>query len=155
MDIPVSPDSLPLVPSISKDASSDEKSKHFKARLERRKKKNEMMSLWCDTLYKLSLANHLRDEIFWLPHNMDFRGRVYPVPPHMTHVSSDLSRSMLMFAKKKPIGPNGLDWLKIHTINLTGFKKRESVQTKLDYANEILDKIIDSAEKPLTVRNFL
>ena len=86
---------------------------------------------------------------------MDFRGRVYPIPPHMTHVSSDLPRAMLKFALKKPLGPKGLDWLKLHTINLTGFKKKESIQSRLEYADEILDKIIDSAENPLTVMNIL
>jgi len=31
---------------------------------------------------------------------------------------------MLVFAKGKPLGPGGLDWLKIHLVNLTGLKKR-------------------------------
>lgn len=39
---------------------------------------NEMLSLYSDTLYKLSLANHFRDRAFWLPTNLDFRGRTYP-----------------------------------------------------------------------------
>ena len=25
-------------------------------------------------------------EIFWLPHNLDFRGRTYPIPPHLSHM---------------------------------------------------------------------
>lgn len=112
--------------------------------------KNEMHSLWCDCLYKLSIANHFRDKVFWMPHNLDFRGRAYPVPPHLTHLSSDLGRSILMFAQGKPLGPKGLDWLKIHAINLTGFKKREPVHKRLEYANEILDLIVDSARNPLT-----
>lgn len=37
---------------------------------------------------------------------------------------NDVARSMLVFAKGKPLGPHGLDWLKIHLVNLTGFKKR-------------------------------
>lgn len=86
-----------------------------------------------------------------MPHNLDFRGRAYPVPPHLTHLSSDLGRSILTFAQGKPLGPKGLDWLKIHTINLTGMKKREPIHKRLEYANEILDQIIDSAKNPLTV----
>lgn len=39
---------------------------------------NELLSLYTDTLYKLSLANHFRDRPFWLPTNFDFRGRSYP-----------------------------------------------------------------------------
>ena len=37
---------------------------------------------------------------------------------------NDVARSMLVFAKGKPLGPRGLDWLKIHLVNLTGLKKR-------------------------------
>lgn len=92
-----------------------------------------------------------RDEIFWLPYNLDFRGRVYPIPPHVTHLSADLYRSLLLFAKKKPLGENGLKWLKTHIINLTGFKKTESLRERLRYADEILPDIIDSAENPLGV----
>lgn len=41
-------------------------------------RQNELLSLYTDTLYKLSLANHFRDRPFWLPTNLDFRGRTYP-----------------------------------------------------------------------------
>lgn len=113
-----------------------------------------MYSLWCDTLYKLSLANHFRDRTFWLPHNMDFRGRVYPVPPHLNHLSSDMSRSLLLFHQKQPLGENGLNWLKLHCINLTGLKKRNSIQDRLDYAEVVLDDILDSADNPLNGRQW-
>lgn len=100
---------------------------------------------------KIFLCSQFRDKIFWLPHNMDFRGRVYPIPPHLNHLGSDLARSLLVFALGKPLGPNGFDWLKIHTINLTGFKKRDPVSERLKYANENMDNILDSAENPLNV----
>lgn len=44
---------------------------------------------------------------------MDFRGRVYPCPPHLNHLGSDMARSLLCFAKGEPLGPNGLNWLKV------------------------------------------
>lgn len=122
----------------------------FKKNLTRIKNKN--------LKYKIHLFTYLlqfRGKIFWLPHNMDFRGRVYPIPPHLTHLGSDLARSILIFALKKPLGPNGLDWLKLHVINLTGLKKKESISERLKYADEIMDEIIDSAEKPLTVSVLL
>ncbi|XP_067121127.1 LOW QUALITY PROTEIN: DNA-directed RNA polymerase, mitochondrial [Centruroides vittatus] len=122
------------------------KSKKIKLKQERA----EMYSLWCDALYKLSIANHFKDEVFWFPHNMDFRGRVYPTPPHFNHLGGDMTRSILLFAQGKPLGEKGLDWLKIHLINLTGFKKREPVSKRLQYANEIIDEILDSADNPLT-----
>lgn len=151
LNVPQPPSALPsLSELISREDGKIDNSKisHLVVQLKRRK--NEMYSLWCDCLYKLSLANHYRDKVFWLPHKLDFRGRVYPVPPHLTHLTSDLGRSILMFAQGKPLGPDGLDWLKIHTINLTGMKKREPIHKRLEYANEILDLIVDSARKPLT-----
>jgi len=36
-------------------------------------------------------------------------------------------------------------------INLTGLKKRDPVDERLQLADELLPEIIDSAEKPLTV----
>lgn len=44
---------------------------------------------------------------------MDFRGRVYPCPPHLNHLGSDMARSLLCFAKGEPLGSNGLNWLKV------------------------------------------
>lgn len=82
---------------------------------------------------------------------MDFRGRVYPVPPHLNHLSSDLGRSLLLFAKAKPLGPKGLDWLKLHVINLTNLKKGSSLKERLECANQNMENILDSAAKPLTV----
>jgi len=102
-------------------------------------------------LYKLSVANHFRDDVFWLPINLDFRGRVYPIPPHCAHVGDDLNRGMLQFAKGVPLGEKGLDWLKIHLVTLHGAKKKSSLQERLNYANEIMDDILDSADNPLTV----
>lgn len=114
----------------------------------------DIFSLYSDTLYKLSLANHFRDRPFWLPHNMDFRGRTYPIPPHLTHLSADLTRSMLQFHQKQPLGRFGLDWLKLHCINLTGLKKRDSIQDRLLFAESVMDDIIDSADNPMNGRQW-
>ena len=64
-------------------------------------------------------------------------------------------RSILMFAQGKPLGKGGLDWLKIHLINLTGLKKREPVSERLEFANEIMPEILDSANNPLDVSKFI
>lgn len=83
---------------------------------------------------------------------MDFRGRVYPVPPHLTHLGADLARALLIFAEKKPLGADGLRWLKLHLVNLLGTKKKQSIQERLEYAETKLDDILDSADHPLDVR---
>lgn len=84
---------------------------------------------------------------------MDFRGRIYPVPPHFNHLGSDVARSIILFADGKPLGPDGLRRLKIHLVNLTDLKKKSSIDERAKYADEILDEIFDSADRPLTVKN--
>ena len=85
---------------------------------------------------------------------MDFRGRTYAIPPHFNHLCGDTARAIIKFAKEKPLGPDGLDWLKIHLINLTGLKKKCSNAERLEYANVLMPKILDSADKPLEVIYF-
>ncbi|XP_060878256.1 DNA-directed RNA polymerase, mitochondrial [Metopolophium dirhodum] len=149
LDIPKPISAFPSPQPILQSMSKDERSRLYKERAILKRQKAEMFSLWCDALYRLSLANHFCGKTFWLPHNMDFRGRVYPCPPHLNHLGSDMARSLLCFAKGEPLGSNGLNWLKIHCVNLTGLKKRNSVKERLQYAEEILPDILNSAHNPL------
>lgn len=61
---------------------------------------------------------------------------------------------MLQFAKGVPLGEKGLDWLKIHLVTLHGAKKKSSLEERLNYADEIMDDVLDSADNPLTVSNL-
>ena len=43
------------------------------------------------------MAHQLKDETeIYFPMNVDFRGRVYPIPPHINHIGSDVCRGLLM-----------------------------------------------------------
>ncbi|XP_053558818.1 DNA-directed RNA polymerase, mitochondrial [Bombina bombina] len=136
------------------DLASWDKMAHQRELSRCRKKSAEMYSLRMDALYKLSVAKHLRDQIFWFPHNMDFRGRTYPCPPYFNHLGSDVTRALLLFAEGQQLGPQGFSWLKTHLINLTGLKKRNSIRERQDYAEEIMEEILDSADRPLTGRRW-
>uniref|UniRef100_A0A4W6BYF6 DNA-directed RNA polymerase n=1 Tax=Lates calcarifer TaxID=8187 RepID=A0A4W6BYF6_LATCA len=157
LDIPPPMSEAPKIPHFNlhdPNYTASEKA-HLKREVITAKKKcSEMHSLRMDALYKLSIANHMRDEIFWFPHNMDFRGRTYPCPPYFNHLGSDVTRAILVFAEGKPLGPKGLDWLKIHLVNLTGLKKRSSLQGRLEYANSIMEDILDSADNPLNGKKW-
>lgn len=150
LDIPFPPSASIAEPAMPKDSPLPERVKISKERAHIRQENAATYSLWCDTLYKLSIAHEFRDRIFWLPHNMDFRGRVYPVCPHLQHMSNDMARSILVFAKGEKLGPDGLNWLKLHAINLIGNMNKDSLVARLAYADEVMPKILDSAEKPLT-----
>ncbi|XP_070764793.1 DNA-directed RNA polymerase, mitochondrial [Enoplosus armatus] len=152
LDIPPPLSEAPKIPHFNSHDptyTASEKAHMKRQVINAKKKYSEMHSLRMDALYKLSIANHMRDEIFWFPHNMDFRGRTYPCPPYFNHLGSDVTRAVLVFAEGKPLGAKGLDWLKIHLVNLTGLKKRSSLQGRLEYANTIMEDILDSADNPL------
>lgn len=61
---------------------------------------------------------------------------------------------MLQFAKGVPLGERGLDWLKIHLVTLHGAQKKASLNERLQYAEEIMDDILDSADNPLMVKQL-
>ena len=88
------------------------------------------------------------NDVFYLPHNIDFRGRAYPLPPHLNHMGDDLSRGLMKFAEARPLGQAGLRWLKIHLANLYGFDKA-SFDDRVRFVEDRLKEIFDSAEKPL------
>ncbi|XP_072578182.1 DNA-directed RNA polymerase, mitochondrial [Vulpes vulpes] len=156
LGVPAPPSEAPRPPEgrLPPDASPAQKAEVRRELARCLKVAREMHSLRSDALYRLSLAQHLRHRVFWLPHNMDFRGRTYPCPPHFNHLGSDLARALLEFAQGRPLGPHGLDWLKIHLVNLTGLKKHEPLQARLVFADEVMDDILDSADRPMTGRKW-
>ncbi|KAF5391949.1 hypothetical protein D9757_003234 [Collybiopsis confluens] len=77
----------------------------------------------CSVNYKIEIARTFLGDTMYFPHNMDFRGRAYPIPPHLNHIGDDLSRGLLIFAEGKPLGERGMRWLQIHLANLYGFDK--------------------------------
>jgi DNA-directed RNA polymerase len=90
--------------------------------LNRTKQRNrELHSQRCDFLIKLQVAKEMRDEKrIYFPHNIDFRGRAYTMHVHLNHLGSDVCRGALMFAEERPLGPDGLKWLRVQAANLYG-----------------------------------
>ncbi|XP_059635968.1 DNA-directed RNA polymerase 3, chloroplastic isoform X2 [Cornus florida] len=126
--------------------------KKWKWSVSKAKKINqEMHSQRCDTELKLSVARKMKDEEgFYYPHNLDFRGRAYPMHPHLNHLSSDLCRGVLEFAEGRPLGKSGLCWLKIHLANLyAGGVEKLSYDGRLSFVDNHLDEVLDSAHNPL------
>jgi DNA-directed RNA polymerase, mitochondrial len=67
----------------------------------------------------LDTAKYLaKDGCFYTAHNLDFRGRAYPLP-HFNHQREDYVRSLFLFADGEPIG-NDTGWLEIAAANHHG-----------------------------------
>lgn len=102
----------------------------------------------CDINYKLEIARSFLNEKFYFPHNMDFRGRAYPIPPHLNHIGNDLCRGLLKFAEAKPLGAAGLRWLHIHLANVWGYDKASFAERE-EFTRRHMEQVKDSATRPL------
>ncbi|KAF7589346.1 DNA-directed RNA polymerase [Aspergillus hancockii] len=107
-----------------------------------------MHSNRCFQNFQLEVARAYRNETFYLPHNMDFRGRAYPLPPYLNQMGADNARGLLLFSEAKPLGASGLRWLKIQIANLSGFDKA-SLSEREQWTMDHLDDILDSANNGL------
>lgn len=108
----------------------------------------QLFSQRCDINYKLEIARAFLGERFYFPHNMDFRGRAYPLSPHLNHLGNDLARGILTFWDGRELGSNGLRWLKIHIANVYGHSKL-NFDERCQFVEENMDKVKDTAENPL------
>ncbi len=59
----------------------------------------------------------------WFPHQLDFRGRAYPMPAYLQPQGTDVAKGLLTFAEAKPLGTSGVRWLAIHLANTWGQDK--------------------------------
>lgn len=107
----------------------------------------------CHMNLQLEIARSFLGQVFYFPHNIDFRGRAYPLPAYLNHMGADHARGLLMFAKGKPLGEEGLRWLKVHLANVYGFDKA-SLSERERFAIDNLDAIRDSVANPLTGKRW-
>lgn len=115
----------------------------------------DVNSLRCSFLLKLEQARAFsKSSKFYYPYNIDFRGRVYPVPPHLNHISSDICRGMLEFGVGRPLGKSGLRWLKIQLANKMGKDKLPN-DDRAAYAESIIPLVEKVVADPLRNREWL
>lgn len=87
-------------------------------------------------------------DVFYLPHNVDFRGRAYPMVSVLSHYQEDLVRSIMMYWYSEPLGPDGLDWVKYQLAGVYGEDKL-GFQERIKFVDDNIGEILDSANKPL------
>jgi DNA-directed RNA polymerase len=103
---------------------------------------------------KVDLAQELRVQpAIWYPHFLDFRTRFYPIPQDLHPQGDDLSKALLMFAERKPLGMRGLYWLGVRLANCYGQDKLP-LDERYQWALDHHDVIVDSARNPLDGYRF-
>lgn len=102
----------------------------------------------------LRIAEDFKDyEKIWFPHQMDFRGRVYPIPVLLQPQGSDLAKGLLQFANGKRVGRENIRWLQIHGANVYGFDK-VSYNERVRWVLERHEQIQAYAHNPLEARGW-
>jgi Autographiviridae RNA polymerase len=99
----------------------------------------------------MALARKLVGAPFWTPYNVDFRGRLNPLP-HFHIGREDRVRSLFLFWNGQPIG-NSADWLEIAVANAAG--QAGAWRQRTDWAFEKRDLIRRVASDPFeTVQHW-
>jgi DNA-directed RNA polymerase len=147
--IPSLQESLVLPPKPSNYSTSLKARKEWLATSEEAANKYRRHHLQrCHVNYKIEIARMFLGETIYFPHNIDFRGRAYPIPPLFNHLDDDICRGLLLFAEGKELGESGLRWLKIHLANLAGCD-RHSFAERIKFVEDNMENIYDSADNPL------
>jgi DNA-directed RNA polymerase, mitochondrial len=98
----------------------------------------------------LKTAEYLGTSRFFVPMNLDYRGRVYPMSP-FAFIGSDRMRSLFLFADPQPIGEAGIYWLKVHLANRGEFNSihKAPFSDRVAWVDANLDKIEATVCDPL------
>ena len=92
---------------------------------------------------------------FYFPHNVDFTGRVYPLPHYLQPQGNDLPKGLLQFGEAKALGTQAaVNWLAIHGANTMaeheGVKlDKQSHAARINWVNDHSDEIRAVAEDPI------
>lgn len=153
----VPPAEDPVVPEFPEDYKDlpEEEQKRLKIeRFNAVKLRAELQSTRPTFGLKLRVAQDFRcaPQLFF-PHNVDFRGRAYPVPPHLNHISDDVCRGLLEFAHPRPLGEDGFFWLKVSMANLLG-KDKLPFAERVAYVDSCRSWIMEVANDPLASENI-
>ena len=118
----------------------------------KRNVKRKSLRLQSSQILKIALQFEKYDKI-WFPHQMDFRGRLYPIPVLLQPQGSDLAKGLLRFSTGKSVDKNSIKWLKVHGANLYGYDK-ESFDKRVEWIESRSSEIQSYAQNPLENRGW-
>lgn len=98
-------------------------------------------------------AEYVKYSAFYFPHNLDWRGRVYPMTSGLTTQGTTLQKALLKFDSGVALSASSdpeaaLDWLLVHTANSYGLDK-SSWQDRIKWTKENTELIKRVAADPI------
>ncbi len=135
------PPSLPDdAPKADLDRRRYERSVAFRANREAAAHRIEMQMLQV-------IVGKIGRYVIYFPHQIDWRGRAYPIPQFLHPQGDECSRAILKFAKGKPLGERGAWWLAVHLANCFG-EDKIPFQKRVQWVYDNDAAILDSAGRP-------
>ncbi len=98
-------------------------------------------------IQKIELADRLKTSNWYLPHQLCFRARLYPIPPVLNHHGDDVSRGLMLFARRRELNERGRFWLKVHAANMFGFDKGD-FEGRVSFIENQMGKVRAIANDP-------
>jgi len=145
---------LPRIPENAAEFPPHEREALLLSRHNAEKRCMELVSERPTFQLKLQAAcNFEHADRIYFPHNVDFRGRTYPISPHLNHISDDICRGLLSFAEPKPLGKEGFFWLKVSLANLLG-KDKLPFDERVAFVDASRDWIMEVAKDPLAPQSI-
>jgi len=89
-------------------------------------------------------ACKFEDEVFWLPWNFDYRGRVYSIPTTLSPQGTDFDKSLFYFAEEGPVNEYWLLW---QAATAWGLDKK-SHDERVQWARENMEMFTIIAQDP-------
>lgn len=144
---------LPNLPPLTGDYTEAELKAHKKKQADIYKADAPRQTKALKAIMEVATAKkYSKYDRIYFPWNMDFRGRLYPIPTTINPQGDDLGKALIKFADPKPsASPRDYKWLAIHGANLAGVDK-VSFEERIKWVEDNTDNIIRSAEAPLEYR---
>lgn len=97
---------------------------------------------------QIRMADKYKDyEQIYMPVNLDWRTRNYPIPTVLSMHGDDVARGLLEFGRAVPYGPNGYKFVKIATANAYGNTvDKQSYDERVAWVDDNIKYILDVAE---------
>ena len=108
----------------------------------------------CWTVHNMLLtAEKYRNEAaIWFAHNLDWRGRIYPLSSHLSPQGEELHRALLEFADGVTLETDeAVEWLAIHGTGCFGYDK-VSFADRVRWVHEHEEQIRQTVAAPLDYR---
>lgn len=144
-----STDDLPELPRLI-NPTEEELKKHKVKLTAMYKRDRARQSKLLRTNCTLAVAKkYSKYEKVYFPWNMDYRGRLYPMPTEINPQGDDLQKALLLFAEPEPLTNNEcLKWFYIAGAGFAGLDKKP-FQERINWILEHENQIISSAKSPL------